>query len=179
MSSDLSIYDVEFCAVDFETTGLYPNSAEVVEVGAVKFDLVSEQRETFSQLVRPLKKIPMEATEVHGITDEMVARSPIFEEVLPSLEGFAGQSVLLAHNTKFDLRFVSEGMKRLPVIDTLRLARNYLSSRRYKLSSLVESPVYHRALPDALSCMELFKRCIRVMEQRRGKTLIYLWEITE
>jgi len=177
--SDPSVYDVTYTAVDFETTSLYPHSAEVVEIGAVKFDLLSERRETFSQLVKPLGKIPMEATEIHGITNEMVARSPNFEEALPSLEAFVGQSVILAHNSKFDLRFVSEGMKSLPVIDTLRMARNYLSSRRYKLSSLVESPVYHRALPDAISCMELFKRCIRVMEQQRGKTLIYLREITE
>lgn len=176
--SDPSVYDVEYTALDFETTSLYP-SAEVVEVGAVKFDLVSERRQTFSQLVRPIKKIPMEATAVHGITNEMVAHAPQFEDVLPSLEAFVGNSVIVAHQARHDLKFVSEGMKKLPVIDTLRMAKNFLSSRRYKLSSLVESPVYHRALPDAISCMELFKKCIRVMERKRDKTLIFLGEITE
>jgi len=179
MNPEPSVYDVEFCAIDFETTGVYATS-EAVEAGAVRFNLMNDSRVTFSQLVKPpTKKIPPDATNVHGITNEMVFHAPTLESVLPVLEDFSRGSVLVAHHSSFDLRYVTEGMRNLPVINTLRLAKNFLSSDSYRLSKLVESPTYHRALPDALSCMELFKKCIRAMERRRGGAMIYLWEIVE
>ena len=174
-----SVYDMTYCALDFETTGLNPHWAEVVEVGAVRFNLLDDCRATFTQLVKPKAKIPKAATEVHGITNEMVEKMPSIDQVMPTLEAFIGNAVVVAHNAKHDLRFVGEDVRKNKAVDTLRLSRNNIAASSHRLSSLVKSPTYHRALPDALSCMELFKKCIRILERKRDRTLIYLWEITE
>ena len=62
---------MKFIAFDLETTGFIPGVDRIVEIGAVRF--VDEQVEAvFSTLVDPQMGVPKEATEVNGITDDML-----------------------------------------------------------------------------------------------------------
>ena len=130
------IAQAEFIAFDLETTGLHPVSAQIVELGAVRFKGDGEVLGQFQQLVDPRSKIPHIATQIHGITNAMVQGQPTIAEALPEFLEFLGDTpmVMLAHNASFDLGFLSVALCRLrhsfPVhqtLDTCTLARRRIS----------------------------------------------------
>jgi len=170
--SDRPLNDVEFVAFDLETTGLFPISCRIVEFGAVRFRLASGELDRFNQLADPGCPIPADATRVHGITDAMVRDMPCVAEVLPQFMAFLGgrDVILLAHNARFDLGFLSLALAKLgirlpdtPVLDTLALSRRFLPGLgNYRLETvarhlrLAESED-HRALSDARLAMGAFR----------------------
>lgn len=158
-----------FTAIDIETTGLHPFYSEIIEIAAVKFQLDGTFEDDFTQLINPLKPIPPRATEIHGITDSMVAGKPLWGDVAPYLYKFVGDSVLVAHNAPFDLSFLTfKGtviQNPFPdhfVADTLTIARGvYRHFAKFTLLDLsgklgFEMTETHRALADAKACAELF-----------------------
>ena len=168
---DLSapLYEVPFCVLDLETTGVAPATCRITEVGAVRFT-GGEQRGVFHTLVNPGAPIPPSITVLTGITHLMVVDAPSIEEVLPSLLEFIGDAVVVGHNIRFDMSFlnsaaVSLGYGRLAnrTADTLALARRLVRSelRRLDLAALAayfRSPVAptHRALDDARATAHVF-----------------------
>lgn len=106
--------------IDTETTGLNPDKDAIIELGMVLFEYDPETGrayrvlESFDQLEDPGFSIPPESTDVHGITNEMVAGKRI-DDV--RVEQFLdGVSIVIAHNSKFDRVFLE---KRLPIFETL------------------------------------------------------------
>jgi DNA polymerase III epsilon subunit family exonuclease len=161
-----------FCAVDVETSGLRMTS-RVVEVGAVKFNLSGERYE-FQSLVNPCELISRGATEIHGITDEMVASAPRAPDVMPALLNFMRGCVFIAHNATFDVRMIGDELARMraeapaqPVVCTVRLARKRIQGPpNYRLGTLVEHLgidilALHSALPDAHAAREVFLEGLR------------------
>lgn len=172
MTSDISTLD--FVAFDTETTGLYPSSEALVEVAAVRFNLVYGPMEYFQSLVNPGKSIPPMATRVHGITDEMVFTAPPAAEVLPQFFRFLEGAIPVAHHAPFDLGFLSlHGLRsglalpETPVLDSCAFSRKANPEMpSHKLEALVKAlgisaATFHRALADAKSCAELFRHCVQ------------------
>lgn len=93
----------DFCVIDIETTGI-GFSNKIIEISAVRF-VNFFPTEYMSTLVNPGKSIPKEATAINGITDDMVKNSPFFHQVLGSFKNFIGDSIIVAHNGKFDCGF--------------------------------------------------------------------------
>lgn len=118
-----------FVSFDLETTGLDPKVDFVIEFGAVKVvDGVATER--YQQFIKPPVRIPKFITKLTGITNEMVADSPTFEEVVDDLYDFLGDHPLVAHNIYFDHNFLSvkrEAIDGIPLknnlMDTLSLVR--------------------------------------------------------
>ncbi|NUM89447.1 MAG: 3'-5' exonuclease, partial [Bdellovibrionales bacterium] len=194
MVNDISTLD--FVAFDTETTGLYPASEALVEIGAVRFNLLTGATEHFQTFVNPGKPIPLQATRVHGITDEMVFEAPSAREALPAFFQFLEGAVPVAHNAGFDLGFLSlHGLRNgvalpsVPVLDTLMFSRRVLSHLpSHKLEVLVRElavpgNTFHRALADARSCMEVFRHVVgkscgvnaswEDLRERHGRTLVF------
>jgi len=94
-----------FVAVDVETTGLSPIENELIEVSAIKYR-GGQKIDTFSTLIKPKTRIPYYITNITGITNEMVKKSPEVEEVMPQLIDFIGESSIVAHNANFDYKFL-------------------------------------------------------------------------
>jgi|SRR5579859_5559968 len=94
--------------LDVETTGLDPAKCEIIELGMVMFEFSTDGRifrvlDTFNRLRQPSAPIPVEISELTGITDEMVLGHSIDpSEVAEFLESAA---VVIAHNAKFDRQF--------------------------------------------------------------------------
>ncbi len=163
------LHSVPFCVLDLETTGGSAASDAITEVGAAKF-VGGEQVGTFQTLVNPGTEIPPFITVLTGITHAMVIEAPTIEEVYPAFVEFLSDAVIVGHNVRFDMSFLSGAALRLgyprldnPVIDTLGLARRLVRSelRNLKLSSLAahfRSPVAptHRAFDDALATAHVF-----------------------
>ena len=109
----------EYVVFDLETTGLSPANDAIVEIGALKIrGGVIQERERFESLVRPqypdgsLRPIPWRAMQVHGISDQMVARAPTLGEVLPDFLDFVGGAAVVAHNISFDGGFMRAATRR-------------------------------------------------------------------
>lgn len=158
-----------FCAVDVETSGLYMGS-RLVELGAVRFTSRGVVDE-FHTLVDPMEPIQRDATEIHGITNEMVYGGPRPSEVVEDFRAYLGDAVFIAHNARFDVRIIGmelarAGMPQLDnhVIDTVLLARRaFPGMPNYRLGTVashlgIRQDTYHRGLPDALTAMEIFVR---------------------
>ena len=95
--------------VDVETTGLDPAKDEIIEIALVRFRYSTDGEITgivdvFDQLRQPSIAIPKIATEVTGITNEMVAGHQIDHEAVEEVVSSA--DIVIAHNASFDRRFV-------------------------------------------------------------------------
>ena len=162
-----------FTVFDFETTGMSPVYDRVVELAALRIDADGEES-AFHALVNPGRSIPREVTNIHHITDAMVADAPHFSAVAKEFLEFADESTLVAHNARFDLGFLQEGLNRcgLPLwrgktIDSVRLAKRcFPDLGSYRLQSLrVElrlddepgNDQAHRAGADVFWTMQVLK----------------------
>ena len=126
-----SIKDAESCrsfvVFDTETTGLYPWSDKLIEIGAVRF-CDGKPVETFHSMIDPGMHIPEMVTQINHITDDMVAGSPAAREVMAAFDEFVGTDDIVGHNIDFDLRFIQSAGSALPdrnrkYFDTAELAR--------------------------------------------------------
>jgi DNA polymerase-3 subunit epsilon len=160
--------DVTFCVLDFETTGGDVNTCWITEIGVVKVR-GGECLGTFQTLVNPGGAIPPTITMLTGISHQMVSRAPRIESVLPTLLEFLGDSVIVAHNLRFDLSFLQAALRRdgreplhNRTLDTVALARRLLRDEvpNCKLGTLASHlrlphQPSHRALEDALATADL------------------------
>ena len=152
---------------DTETTGLEPSRGDrMVSIAGVR--IVNGRlldNELFDELVNPGRAIPRRSTEVHGITDDMVADAAPAGEVVKRFARFAESAVLVAHNAPFDMRFLTMAGEAAgqefhnPVLDTVLLAAHVhgtgdsLTLDRLAEIYRVELPdeVRHTALGDSLA----------------------------
>ena len=70
----------------------------------------------FSTLVDPLMPIPPGASEVNGITDDMVKGKPKIEDLLDPFADFCEDAVIVAHNAGFDVPFVTAEIEKYECI---------------------------------------------------------------
>ncbi|MBA4177011.1 MAG: DNA polymerase III subunit epsilon, partial [Leptothrix sp. (in: Bacteria)] len=118
---------------------------------------------------------PAAGIPIHGITPEMVAGKPTIAKVLPAFHAYAQDTVLVAHNAAFDLRFLqlkeaSTGVKfEQPVLDTLLLSAvvhpNQDSHRLEAIAERFDVAVIgrHTALGDALVTAEIFQKLVPLL----------------
>jgi DNA polymerase III epsilon subunit family exonuclease len=187
---DPLLSDAEFVVFDLETTGLSHASARICEIGAVRIRGLEIAGE-FQTLVAPRVAVPQAVRRLTGLTDDELRRAPDVRVALRRFSAFAGSSVLIAHNARFDVGFVNRELERMTgkriaatVIDTVPLARNLLQGRvqRTSLSALayffgVSVRPCHRALPDAQATAEVFLRLVELAQERGVATLSDLEEV--
>lgn len=189
---------VKIIVFDTETTGL-PSSQlalheqpYICQFGALLIECDMTARtlrevERVDQLVRPAVPIPTECTDIHGISDEMVAQSPLFADYADMLVGlFHRADIAVAHNLSFDQSIIEYELARLgrskkflpeQLFDTMTSTKHLcrLPGRHgnYKSPTLMELHEFlfqkgfdgaHNAMGDVLAtarCMqELLKRGI-------------------
>jgi DNA polymerase III epsilon subunit family exonuclease len=158
-----------FVVFDFETTGARTPPCRVTEIGAYRVrngQIVDE----FHTLVNPEMPIPFFITMLTGISDEMVRHAPKFGDVADEFLKFIGDSVLVAHNAGFDLRFLDYEVGRVyedyrvgnPSLCTVQLSRRLLPDiDNHKLKTVanyfsVELVNHHRANADAYATAKIF-----------------------
>ncbi|MCR5106770.1 MAG: PolC-type DNA polymerase III [Lachnospiraceae bacterium] len=179
--SDHTILDS--CVVfDIETTGFSPVKDSIIEIGAVKV-VNGEITDRFSRFVNPRRSIPYRITSLTGITDEMVEDADYITQVLPEFLDFVKDSVLVAHNAKFDVSFIKQKASDLGIdyaptyVDTVGLARILLSElNRYKLDTVAKAlnvslENHHRAVDDAGATAEIYVRFVKMLKDMGRVTL--------
>lgn len=162
----------EIVALDIETTGLDPKNDSIIEIGAVKFTGNRASAE-FSKLINPRKPINQFITNLTGISNAMVMNAPLIGEVLPEIQEFIGDAIILGQNIDFDLGFFKKfgAFRYNDTIDTYELASVLMpSAPRYGLGSLsnqlgVILTNAHRALDDAKATMQVYQQLYRKIEE--------------
>jgi len=185
--ADLLLEEASYVVVDLETTGLRPGSSQICEIGAVLvqgFEVVDE----FETLVDPRVPLGATITALTGLTDGQLRGAPPASAAVRSFLAFAGDSVLVAHNARFDLAFLDRETERLtgsrlaaPVVDTVALARRLLAGRVPRASLAQLSYFFgtsvqpcHRALPDAQATAEVLLALIGLAQERGARTVAEL-----
>lgn len=173
----ISLSEAGFVVFDLETTGAKTPPCRVTEIGAyrvVKGEIVEE----FHSLVNPETPIPFFITILTGITDEMVRDAPKFAEVADAFLKFIGDSILVAHNAGFDMRFLNHEVGRLyedyrvgnPSLCTVQLSRKLFPDiENHKLKTLAEHfsvalVNHHRANEDAYATARIFIKLLTELE---------------
>jgi DNA polymerase-3 subunit epsilon len=167
-----------YAVVDIETTGGSPDRGHrITEIAVVEIrDGVIE--EDFQTLVNPGREIPPRISALTGITNEMVATAPFFEDVAEDLFEWLEERVFVAHNVSFDWRFVSAQLgdaigfvPQTPRLCTVQLARRLAPELpRRNLDSVARHfgvPVHsrHRAYGDAMATARIF---LRLLDEARA-----------
>lgn len=185
-----AVSEVEFLAVDAETTGLDPRRDHVLAIGwvpvASRQIVLAEAREVVVRLP-PGAGVGASAT-VHRLTDDAVAAAPTVLDVLPDLLTALRGRVLLAHHTPIELGFLTRAAQEaygatmpLVAVDTLALQHRLVigeygeippdslrlndARRHYGLPRYAA----HRALIDAVAAGELLLAQLAELEHRLGR----------
>ena len=182
---DRPLSALTFTVFDTETTGLNPGGGdEIIQIGAVR--LVNGRLlrgDCFEQLIDPRRPVPAASVPFHGLTSAQLQGQPTIEQVLPVFHRFAQDTVLVAHNAAFDMRFLQEkqaltGLRfDQPVLDTLLLSAvlhpHQESHRLEAIAQRLGVTVVgrHTAMGDALVTAELFLRLLPLLADQGIFTL--------
>ena len=171
------LVDLAYTVFDTETTGLQPSEGDrIIQIGATRIVAGKLRRqECFEQLIDPQRSLPAAGIAIHGIQPEMLAGQPTIDRVLPGFHAFAQDTVLVAHNAAFDMRFLqlqeeATGVRfEQPVLDTLLLSAvvhpQQESHRLEAIAERLDVPVLgrHTALGDAMVTAEVFLKLLPLL----------------
>ncbi len=159
----------EYVVVDLETTGLDPyKGSEIIEIGVTELNGNHIGR-NFSRLVKPNSSIPKIITEITSITDDMLVDAESIEEVLPRFRKYMEGKIMIAHNAKFDIKFLNFYLEKLGLkkitdyictIDMLKKSSNYTGINN-KLETAckfydITNEHAHRANSDTMATAQLY-----------------------
>ena len=164
--------------LDTETTGIsIKDGHRVVEIGCIELENLVPTKNKFHCFLNPERKVSEKALEVHGYTDEFLAKQKKFKDVGEQFLEFIKDKRLIIHNADFDLGHLNNelailGKKKLnnDIIDTLILARDKFPGSPVSLDALCKryrvdnsKRTQHTALID---CDLLAKVYINLIDQK-------------
>ena len=168
------IHSLSFCVFDLETTGGNHLHDKIIEIGLVKIkNLKIIDQKSF--LIKPEMHIPDFIQKLTSIKEADVNDAPLIEEVIDEILEFMGDSILVAHNTSFDIPFFNSVLRRLnrPELENKSICTNLMT--KYMIPNLLSSNLNymskifnlkhqkaHRALDDALATAELLLKYLNI-----------------
>lgn len=186
-SSAELLNSLKFCVIDLETTGGNPDTERIIEIGMVKIEnrKIVEER---SFLINPQKDIPDFVQKLTGIRKADVEHAPKIEEVIVEIIEFIGTSILVAHNTSFDIPFLNGVLKKLqmPSMDnkvictnimTKYLIPDIMSSNLQYMSQIfnIDHSQAHRAIEDARATGLLLLKYLEMFEEKKIRKVNQLY----
>ncbi len=182
---DRLLSDLTFTVFDTETTGLKPSEGdEIIQIGAVRIlNGRLLQQDAFDHFINPRRPMSADSIKITGITPAMLESHPTADQVLPAFHRFCEDTVLVAHNAAFDMRFLqlkeaSTGVRfTQPVLDTLLLsAVLHKDLQSHQLEAIAERLGInvigrHTALGDAIVTGEAFLKMIPLLAEKGVCTL--------
>lgn len=168
------LHSLTFCVFDLETTGGNHQHDKIIEIGLVRIQelkIVAEK----SFLINPEVHIPEFIQKLTNIKDADVSNAPVIETVIDEILEFMGDSILVAHNTSFDVPFFNSVLKRMekPELKNKAICTNLMT--KYMIPNLLSSNLNymskifdlkhqkaHRALDDAMASAELLLKYLSI-----------------
>jgi DNA polymerase-3 subunit epsilon len=161
----VSAASLEFTAIDFKTSALYPG--HIIELAAVRMTADGTVLGELSTLVNPGSGVDPGPTHVHQITRGQLDSAPPFDEILGRFVELCRDSVVVAHNLPFEQRFLTAELARIarrmpavPGVCALAAVKLALKLPNYRLATvagafgIADFPA-HLALADARVCAQI------------------------
>jgi DNA polymerase III epsilon subunit family exonuclease len=181
---NLPLREIDFVVLDVEAITGRSIPTRMIELGASRI-CDGKICDEFQTLVNPDLPLPRFISALTGITNEMLSAAPPFESVIESWLTFAGDAVLVAHNSNFDLNLLNQEIARVfpgcrmrnPDLCTVQLARRVAPDlERHNLDALVdhfgiEITERHRAAGDARATAHVLLRLLDDLEIGGVRTL--------
>lgn len=108
-----SLSGKDFNVLDTETTGLY--EGEIVQIAIIN----SAGEILLNTLIKPVEPIPADATNIHGITDEMCKDAPNWLDLAPKIKTILEGKPLVVYNAVYDRKMMHQTAERhgLPKVE--------------------------------------------------------------
>jgi DNA polymerase-3 subunit epsilon len=187
VDSEKLLKDLSFCVFDLETTGGNHSIDKIIEIGLVRVENLAI-KETKAFLINPEIRIPEFIQKLTGLGPDDVKDSHKIEEVMDEILEFMGDSILVAHNTSFDIPFfnsVLTRLKRSPLpnknictnLMTKYLIPNIMNSNLNYMSKVfgIDHEKAHRALDDAVATSYLLIRYLKIFIHKDIKKINHLY----
>ena len=179
MRINMNLNHLNFVALDFETANRKRESA-------CSLSLVTYQNGTiqdvFSSFIDPEDYFEPFNIHIHGITPNMVKKSPTFPQILEQVQDKLENNIVVAHNAPFDISVIRKSCERyeLPIPSMTYFCTRYLSSllhtnlQKHDLETIcaafdIPLTKHHEAESDAIACGNIL---VKSLEQRKIAT----WE---
>lgn len=163
---------MEYAIVDIETTGSYAGGNNITEI-AILIHNGNQVIEKYQSLINPSSPIPFHIQVLTGISDDMVANAPRFDQIADQIFSLLNKRIFVAHNVNFDYSFIFQELKnagyelKVPKLCTVRLAKKIIPNlASYSLGKLcqnlnIPNSARHRAMGDAEATSILFGKLIQ------------------
>ena len=164
--------------LDTETTGIsIKEGHRIVEIGCIELENLIPTKKKFHCYLNPGRKVSQKAFEIHGYSDEFLAKQKKFGDISEQFLSFIDGNKLIIHNAEFDIAHINNelsilGKKNIEneIVDTLVLARNKFPGSSVSLDALCKKfridnskRIHHTALID---CELLSKVYINLIDQK-------------
>ena len=164
--------------LDTETTGIsIKEGHRIVEIGCIELDNLIPTKNTFHCYLNPERKVSEKAYEIHGYSDQFLAKQKKFIDIGDEFLKFIKDKKLIIHNAEFDISHINNELSILgknnlenEIVDTLTLARNKFPGMSVSLDALCKKfridnsrRIKHSALID---CDLLAKVYINLIDQK-------------
>lgn len=168
------LHSLTFCVFDLETTGGNHQHDKIIEIGLVRIkELKIVAQKSF--LIKPEVQIPEFIQKLTSIKETDVNDAPVIDDVIDEVLEFMGDSILVAHNTSFDVPFFNSVLRRMgrPELVNKSICTNLMT--KYMIPNLLSSNLNymskifnlqhqkaHRALDDSLASAELLLKYLSI-----------------
>lgn len=166
----------KFIVVDTETTGLNSIFDRILSIGAVIYEDGEPVNQFYSLINQPVI-IPVEATEINGITKEMIKDAPSELQVMSDFRDFCGDAIqgktlFVAYNSSFDFKFIKSAMERCSIegnvrhFDVLSYSRKKIAElKNYKQVTVakhlgIDNSNAHNAMVDCNMCANILLKLL-------------------
>ncbi|HVS20709.1 MAG TPA: exonuclease domain-containing protein [Pyrinomonadaceae bacterium] len=176
--------EIDFVVLDVEALASKSVPARIIELGAYRVH-ANQIGDKFETLINPGLPLPRFIAALTGISDEMLKNAARFSEILDAWLDFAGDAILVAHNSTFDLPLLNREIARVfpgyrmrnGELCTVNLARRVLPElHSHNLDSLaehfgIENTQRHRAAGDAFATSRILLRLLDQLAESGVRTL--------
>ncbi len=179
----INIHEARYCVVDVETTGFNHLFDRITEVAMIQL-YKGEIDKHVESLVNPMRSVPVKLQRLTGIAEHMLVDKPLFCNIAPVLKSFVENTILVAHHSTFDLRFINSELQRCGqnalsniTLCTCTLAKRLLPNlHSYSLDALADYFGFtfvsrHRAYGDALMALLIFKQFLDKLSSKSVNTV--------
>ena len=172
----IDIKDATFCIVDIEANGSNTDKHQIIEIAAIKYKdgkIIGR----YESLVK-CSEINEHIARLTGIHAEDTKDAPNLKEVLYKFKEFIGNDIFVAHDVKFDYKFISKSLAKIglaPLLNrylcSLDLAQRTIVSYKYGLAYLNDTfalnpnPSHHRAMSDVITTTALFEKSLKTLDK--------------
>ena len=164
---------------DLETTGLDTEKDRVIEFAGIKVH-PDKRQERFETFINPERPIPIEITDLTGITNEMVRDAPTFRDLTSTLIALLKDADLAGHNVhNFDIPMLEAEFRRVglsmpvpdgrAVLDTLEILKKYevrTLGWAYRFYMGEERQDFHRSMEDTEAALAILRAQIIKYEMK-------------